>query len=101
MFRYFIDYIMLTPAPTPPAHQVTTFLVNPNASTVTYALYNTLLAKYGSGKIFSGQAGTDGVAWIQNNLGKTPAIIGLDLIDYSPSRVVSYLSCQSRTMLIT
>lgn len=25
--------------------------------------------------------------WIQQNIGKSPAIIGLDMMDYSPSRV--------------
>jgi mannan endo-1,4-beta-mannosidase len=33
-----------------------------------------------------------GVGWLEANVGKTPAIIGLDLIDYSPSRIVSRLS---------
>jgi mannan endo-1,4-beta-mannosidase len=63
-------------------------MVTPNPLPVAQALYNTLLAQYGSKNIFSGQAGTDGVAWIQANLNTTPAIIGLDMIDYSPSRVV-------------
>jgi mannan endo-1,4-beta-mannosidase len=66
-------------------------MVSPNPMPATWSLYNTLLAKYGSGSIFSGQAGTDGVAWIEANLNTTPAIIGLDMIDYSPSRVVCSL----------
>ena len=80
---------MITPAPAPPAHQVTTSLVVPNPLPIAVALYNKLLSKYGSGQIFSGQAEVADITWIENNLGKTPAIIGLDLMDYSPSRIVS------------
>lgn len=84
-----IDYITVTPAPAPPAHQVVTSLVIPSPLPVAQALYSKLRSKYGSGQIFSGQAEVAGVTWIENNIGKTPAIIGLDLMDYSPSRIVS------------
>lgn len=89
---YFIDCLYVTPAPAPAPHHVGKFLVSPNPLPVTWALYNTLLAKYGSGDIFSGQADPTGVTWIEQNIGttKTPAIIGLDMIDYSPTRVVSH-----------
>jgi mannan endo-1,4-beta-mannosidase len=91
---YFIDAVYVTPAPLPPPHNVTKYLISPNPLPVAYALYYTLLAKYGSGDIFSGQADPTGVTWIEENIGetKTPAIIGLDMIDYSPTRVVSYFS---------
>ncbi len=86
---YFIDCLYVTPAPKPAAHKVTSHLSDPDAAPITQALFDTLLAKYGSGDIFSGQADPTGVTWIEQNLGttKTPAIIGLDMIDYSPTRV--------------
>jgi mannan endo-1,4-beta-mannosidase len=87
---YFIDCLYVTPAPAPAPHQVEKFLVAPDPLPVTIALYNTLLAKYGSGIIFSGQADPTGVAWLEANIGKTPAIIGLDMIDYSTTRVVRW-----------
>lgn len=62
------------------------------------ALYDKLLSKYGTGVIFSGQADMSGVNYLEQNVGKTPAIIGLDLIDYSPSRIVS---CESLSFLFT
>lgn len=87
---YFIDCVYVTPSPAPAPHQISKVMVAPNPLPVTTALYNTLLAKYGSGNIFSGQADPAGVAWLEANVGKTPAIIGLDMIEYSPTRVVSH-----------
>ncbi|KAH6663536.1 glycosyl hydrolase family 26-domain-containing protein [Halenospora varia] len=84
---YLIDYISVTPAPAPPPHQVSTSLVAPSPLPIVRALYNKLLSKYGSGQIFSGQSEVRGVNWLEANVGKTPAIIGLDLMDYSPSRI--------------
>lgn len=86
---YFIDCIYLTPSPPPAPHQVSNTLVDPKALPVTKALFETLLAKYGSGEIFSGQADPTGITWLEANIGKTPAILGLDMIEYSPTRVVS------------
>ncbi|KUJ21702.1 uncharacterized protein LY89DRAFT_637592 [Mollisia scopiformis] len=84
---YFIDCIYVTPSPPPQPHKVSKKLVAPNPLPVTQALFETLLNKYGSGEIFSGQADPTGVTWLEQNVGKTPAIIGLDMIDYSPTRV--------------
>lgn len=86
---YLIDYIYVAPSAAPAPHKVVTSLVAPSPLPVVQALYNKLLSKYGSGEIFSGQAETAGVKWLETNVGKTPAIIGLDLMDYSPSRIVS------------
>lgn len=86
---YFIDCVYVTPSPPPAPHKVSNMLVAPDPLPVTQALFKTLLAKYGSGEIFSGQADPTGVTWLEQNVGKTPAIIGLDMIDYSPTRVVS------------
>lgn len=83
-----IDYVELTPAPAPPPHSVSAGLVNPTPLPVATALYNKLKSQYGSGNIFSGQSEVSGVTWIETNLGKTPAILGLDFMDYSPSRIV-------------
>jgi mannan endo-1,4-beta-mannosidase len=88
---YYIDCLYITPAPAPPPHKVTNKLVTPNPLSVTQALFDKLLSKYGSGEIFSGQADPTGVAWLEANIGATPAIIGLDMIDYSPTRVVSQI----------
>jgi mannan endo-1,4-beta-mannosidase len=85
---YFIDCIYVTPAPPPAPHNITKFTVAPNPLPATSALYNLLRGKYGSGDIFSGQEGPAALAWIEANVGKTPAILGVDMIDYSPTRVV-------------
>ncbi|KAH6706494.1 glycosyl hydrolase family 26-domain-containing protein [Leptodontidium sp. MPI-SDFR-AT-0119] len=85
---YFIDVVYVTPSPAPAPHKVTSSLVVPNILPVAQALFNKLLSKYASGQIFSGQADPGGVSWLEANVGKTPAIIGLDMIDYSPSRVM-------------
>jgi mannan endo-1,4-beta-mannosidase len=87
---YLLDALYVSPSPPPAPHQVTKVLVAPNPLPETQNLYNTLLAKYGSGTIFSGQADTSGVTWLEQNVGATPAIIGLDMIEYSPTRVVSF-----------
>ena len=83
-----IDYITVTPAPAPPPHSVSASLVNPTPLPVAAALYNKLRSEYGTGKIISGQSELNEIAWIETNIGKTPAIVGLDFMDYSPSRIV-------------
>ncbi|KAI9050294.1 hypothetical protein LZ554_005461 [Drepanopeziza brunnea f. sp. 'monogermtubi'] len=84
---YFIDSLSVTPAPPPEPHAVNSMLVVPDVLPVTQALYNKLLSKYGSGEIFSGQAELSGIDWLEKNVGQTPAILALDFMDYSPSRV--------------
>jgi mannan endo-1,4-beta-mannosidase len=98
---YFIDCIYVTPSPPPAPHNVTNMLVAPCPLPVTQALFETLLDKYGSGEIFSGQADPTGVTWLEQNIGQTPAIIGLDMIDYSPTRVVSSIYELVEVMLMT
>jgi len=85
---YSIDCIYVTPAPAPEPHKVGNVLVAPSPLPAAQALFNTLVGKYGSGEIFSGQADPSGVKWLEQNVGKTPAILGVDMIDYSPSRIV-------------
>jgi len=86
-----IDYIKVAPASVPPAHEVEKQLINPNATDETQALFNYLVDHFGE-NILSGQQGdptTDlaDLDEIERITGKLPAILGLDLMDYSPSRV--------------
>lgn len=75
----------------PEIYEVTAGLSNPNASEITKRLYSYLLDIYGE-KILSGQycdAGQDGKEFqaIREATGCTPAVLGLDMIEYTPSRV--------------
>ncbi|KAH7361905.1 mannan endo-1,4-beta-mannosidase [Plectosphaerella cucumerina] len=83
---YLVDSITVTPTAPRPPHNVNEAPVNPNADAGATALYNLLRANYGK-KILSGQQEVQWADWIQQQVGKTPAILGLDLMDYSPSRV--------------
>ncbi|MCH5274602.1 MAG: beta-mannosidase [Lachnospiraceae bacterium] len=72
-------------------YQVTAGLCNPNASDETKRLYSYLMDIYGK-KFLSGQycdTGQRGKEFqlIQSVTGKTPAVLGLDFIEYTPSRV--------------
>lgn len=85
--RYLIDYISLSPsAPRPPHNNINTSLVNPSANTITRTLYAYLRSIYGK-KILSGQQDLPRANWITQQIQKTPALLSVDLIDYSPSRV--------------
>ncbi|WP_228078893.1 glycosyl hydrolase [Streptomyces profundus] len=83
---YEIDAISLEPAAERPPHQVTGEPVNPDASPEARSLLGYLTDHYGNG-ILSGQQDMASIEWIEENLGTSPAIAGLDLMDYSPSRV--------------
>ena len=78
-------------APVPSSiYKVDAPLCNKNASRETKRLYSFLLDNYGE-KFISGQycdTGQYGKEFqvIKNATGKTPAILGLDLMDYTPSR---------------
>ena len=84
--RYLIDSLTVTQSAPRAPHNVQDTLVNPNASPATKSLHSYLLSNYGT-KILSGQQELSSITWIEQNVGKTPAIAGLDLMDYSPSRV--------------
>jgi len=85
---YDLDYIELTPAdggsskplPKPPAT-----LVDKKATPQARALMSLLLKNYGQ-KTLSGQYDDD-EPYVRQLTGKTPAIYGADLIEYSPTRV--------------
>lgn len=88
-----IDSIKLRPsAPLPEnMYTVSPALVNPNASDSAMRLMAYLCDNYGK-NIISGQYCPDGLYGIENaciwrETGKYPAILGLDMMDYSPSRV--------------
>lgn len=66
-------------------------LINPNANQVTQNLFNYLSECYGNYTL-AGQVCDDGIngpefAAIYSETGKYPAMLGLDMMDYSPSRV--------------
>ncbi|HRX07720.1 MAG TPA: extracellular solute-binding protein [Candidatus Limiplasma sp.] len=75
-------------------------LVNRNASDNALRLWNYLCSMYGS-KILSGQYCDGGMYGIENAAiwratgGQYPAVLGLDLIDYSPSRVANGAQSQA------
>ncbi|ORY70463.1 GH26 endo-beta-1,4-mannanase [Pseudomassariella vexata] len=83
---YLIDYITITPSAPRAPHDITSTLVNPNANDNAYALYTYLQSIYGK-KILSGQQDLSWADWITAQVGKTPALVSVDFIDYSPSRV--------------
>ncbi|MCM3782779.1 hypothetical protein M3231_07320 [Neobacillus mesonae] len=82
---YLIDYLRLEKAEDPRPHQLNDQLINSNASKEAKALYNYLMSEYGQ-HILSGQQTLEDANWIFEFLGKKPAVLGLDMMDYSPSR---------------
>lgn len=93
----YVDRLTITPAKEIDLSQyeVSNTLCNPNASEETKRLYNFLTDVYGKYTI-SGQSSGDNMGSesrefveIKRNTGKTPAILALDLIESSPSRVAN------------
>ncbi|KAI1284000.1 carbohydrate-binding module family 35 [Xylaria sp. FL0933] len=83
---YLMDYIAVSPSAPRPPHNVTPSLSNPNANAAAKALYGYLNSIYGK-NILSGQQDPMWLDWVTQNVSKTPAVLGVDFIDYSPSRV--------------
>ncbi|EAQ93088.1 hypothetical protein CHGG_01323 [Chaetomium globosum CBS 148.51] len=83
---YLIDSITLTPSAPRPAHDINPSPVNPSANADAIALYSYLRSIYGK-QILSGQQELSYADWIAEQTGKTPALVSVDLMDYSPSRV--------------
>jgi mannan endo-1,4-beta-mannosidase len=83
---YLIDSLSLTPALPPQPHRTKAALVNEHATAEAKGLMRYLVAQYGK-KVLSGQQEATSIAWVEQNVGKAPAVAGLDMIDYSPSRV--------------
>ncbi|KFZ04088.1 hypothetical protein V501_09248, partial [Pseudogymnoascus sp. VKM F-4519 (FW-2642)] len=61
-------------------------LINPKADANAKNLMALLMKNYGNHAL-SGQQDEQWTTWVTQNVGKTPAITGFDLMDYSPSRV--------------
>ncbi|MBB5802613.1 hypothetical protein F4560_002381 [Saccharothrix ecbatanensis] len=83
---YLIDAIKVTPSAPRGPHQVTGALTDPAATAEAKGLMRYLADNYGK-NILSGQQDQGSIDWVEQNIGKAPAIAGLDLMDYSPSRV--------------
>lgn len=83
---YDIDYVKIQKAPPRQSHQIENKLVNPNASEEALTLHRFLVDQYGK-SILSGQHTLLHALEIQEKYGKLPAVVGFDLIEYSPTRV--------------
>ncbi|MFC5650021.1 glycosyl hydrolase [Paenibacillus solisilvae] len=83
---YDIDYVKITNAAKNQEHQVVKGLVNPNATPEALALQRYLVDSYGT-SILSGQQNLNDALELKKPYGKLPAIVGFDMMDYSPSRV--------------
>ncbi len=83
---YDIDYFSIQKVTKEPVHSIPKTLVNPKASPAAKSLMSYLVDNYGH-KILSGQQDYSNIDWLQTHLGKKPAVVGFDLMDYSPSRV--------------
>ena len=84
---YDLDFIELSPASNPTAlPKPPTTLVDPQATAPARALMRFLVRNYGE-KTLSGQYDKPDSDYVRAVTGHTPAILGADLMDYSPSRV--------------
>lgn len=89
-----VDAVELSPSPALPddVYEVEPVLVNPNPSPEAQNLFNWLCECYGK-KIITGQFCDGGMLGLENQAvwratgGSYPALLGLDLGDYTPSRV--------------
>jgi mannan endo-1,4-beta-mannosidase len=84
---YEIDSIELAPAaPAPRPRKPPKTLVDPHATPAARAVMSYLVDRYGE-RTLSGQYDVAESDYIRTATGETPAILGADLIDHSPSRV--------------
>lgn len=79
--RYLVDYISLEPAAPRAEHNITDKLVDPNANNDTCTLYRYLMSIYGE-KILSGQQDLSWADYVADKVGKFPALLSVDLMDY-------------------
>ena len=84
---YDVDYLELMPALAPrPLRRVPGRLVDPQATPEARALFARLLKGYGA-RTWSGQYDVSEGDFVRSKTGRTPAILGVDLMSYSPSRL--------------
>jgi len=83
---YQIDAISLSPTPPRGPHRVGGVPVDPQATPEARSLLRYLADNYGE-RTLSGQQDMASIAWLEENVHRAPAIAGLDMMDYSPSRV--------------
>ncbi|AOZ94626.1 beta-mannanase [Paenibacillus crassostreae] len=83
---YDIDYVKIQKVAPKSKHQVKNELVNPNATKEALTLHKFLLDHYGK-NILSGQQNLIEALELKAEYGKLPAVVGFDLIEYSPTRV--------------
>ncbi|WP_156250227.1 glycosyl hydrolase [Pseudactinotalea terrae] len=81
---YDIDAIRLTPTRDRPRHKVRKQLVDADASVEARALHSYLVDSYGH-RILAGQQELSAVGVVEELTGKKPAVLGLDLMRYSPT----------------
>jgi mannan endo-1,4-beta-mannosidase len=85
--HYDIDYIVLRPSgPFPRPKKPPLRLSDPNACPHARELMRRLVAQYGR-RTFTGQYEMADSAFVREKLGVFPAILGGDLMEYSPSRL--------------
>lgn len=85
---YDIDYVKIQKTSSKPEHQALDMLSNPDASLEALTLHQFLLDNYGK-QILSGQQNLIDALELKAEYGKLPAIVGFDLIEYSPTRVAN------------
>nr|6HPF_A Chain A, endo-b-mannanase [Yunnania penicillata] len=61
--------------------------VNEKATDAAKNLLSYLVEQAANGVTLSGQQDLESAQWVSDNVGKWPAILGIDFMDYSPSRV--------------
>jgi mannan endo-1,4-beta-mannosidase len=84
---YDIDYIELTAVPpASPPKSLSRTLSDPAATPEALALWGRLVDSYGK-RTLSGVYSTDDGEYVRQTTGAIPALMGGDLMDYSPSRV--------------
>jgi mannan endo-1,4-beta-mannosidase len=85
--HYDVDYLDLKPgAKLTRVKPVSAKLADPQATPEAIAIYSKLTRSYGR-LTYSGQYDKGECAYIESKTGRIPAILGGDLIDYSPTRV--------------
>ena len=81
-----VDAITLSPSVARGPHKIITTNVNPNANSDAKALLKYLGSIYGK-KILSGQQDQASLDWVTANVGKTPAILGIDFMGMADTQL--------------